>query len=250
MTQHSAATHRSRDGHDRARPVQAAMNAYWSARAVEYDAHQRRPERVARDVAAWTTVWRDALPAAPADVLDVGTGSGFVAFVHAGLGHRVVATDLAEGMVEVARARAEGVPGAPDFRIGDAVDPDFAPGSFDAITSRYLMWTLRQPASALANWRRLLRPGGVLAVVDGLWFPQGLGANPTPGFASSCDDEVRAALPLAEAPSIEATADALETAGFRDVTVSPLTTILELDREHGVAPGHELTVQHLIHGRA
>lgn len=230
--------------------VQAGMNAYWTDRARDYDAHQRRPERLARDVEAWSRIWGEALPAAPADVLDLGTGSGFVAFVHAGLGHRVVATDLAEGMIDVARGHAAALPGAPDFRLGDAVEPDFGQGSFDAITSRYLMWTLREPAVALANWRRLLRPGGVLAVVDGLWFPEGLDANPTPGFAASYDGEVRDALPLAEARSIEETAELVRAAGFRDVTVTPLTTILELDREYGVAPGHEVTVQHLIRGVA
>ena len=79
--------------------IQGNMNAYWSAQAADYDANQRRPERLARDVAAWSEIWGAALPTAPADVLDLGTGSGFVAFVHAGLGHRVVATDLAEGMI-------------------------------------------------------------------------------------------------------------------------------------------------------
>lgn len=231
-------------------PAQAGMNAYWSERATDYDAGQRRPERLARDVVAWSEVWRQALPVSPAEVLDLGTGSGFVAFVHAGLGHRVTATDLAAGMIEVARSHAHEVPGAPDFRIGDAVAPGFAPASFDAITSRYLMWTLREPQVALANWRRLLRPGGVLAVVDGLWFPEGLDANPTPGFAASYDGEVRDALPLAEARSIEETADVVRAAGFRDVTVTPLTTILELDREYGAAPGHEVTLQHLIRGVA
>lgn len=227
--------------------IQTGINSYWTGRAADYDAAQRRPERRDRDLAAWSQVWGSALPPAPADVLDLGTGSGFVAFVHAGLGHRVVATDLAEGMIEVARSHAHGA-GAPDFRLGDAVDPDFAPGSFDAITNRYLMWTLREPLVALANWHRLLRPGGVLAVVDGLWFPEGLEANTTPGFAASYDEEVRRALPLAEARSIDETAEVIRSAGFRDVTVTPLTTILELDREYGAAPGHEVTVQQLIRG--
>lgn len=226
--------------------VQANLNAYWTERAPLYDAHQQRPERLARDVAAWSEIWREALPDAPADVLDLGTGSGFVAFVHAALGHRVTATDLAEGMVEIARDRAATMAGAPDFRIGDAVAPDFAPGSFDAITNRYVMWTLREPEEALANWRRLLRPGGVLAVVDSTWFPEGLDANPTPGFAQWYDEHVRRALPLAEARSIEATVELVRSAGFRDVTVTPLTSILELDREYGVAPGHDVTLQFLV----
>ncbi|KRF19333.1 hypothetical protein ASG90_20860 [Nocardioides sp. Soil797] len=234
--------------------IQADLNDYWNGRAEEYDAHQRRPERLTRDVQEWSQVWREALGGESSDVLDLGTGSGFVAFVLARLGHRVTATDLSEGMIEVARNRADhaGAPEicAPELCIGDAVDPDFAPGSFDAITNRFLMWTLREPQRALANWRRLLRPGGVLAVVDGLWFPNGLAANPTPGFATTYDEQARAALPLAEARSIEVLAELVRAAGFRDVTVTPLTTILDLDREFGVAPGHELTLQHLVRGIA
>lgn len=231
-----------------ASPVQANLNAYWTERAPEYDAYQQRPERLPLDVAAWSEVWREALPEAPADVLDLGTGSGFVAFVHAALGHRVTATDLAEGMVQIAQRRAAELGNAPTFLIGDAVEPDFAPASFDAITNRYVMWTLREPERALANWRRLLRPGGVLALVDSTWFPDGLQANPTPGFAQRYDDRAREALPLAEARSIDDTLAVVEAAGFTDVTVTPLTSILELDREYGVAPGHDVTLQYLVRG--
>ncbi|WP_235738899.1 class I SAM-dependent methyltransferase [Nocardioides alcanivorans] len=230
--------------------VQANMNAYWTERAPLYDANQQRPERFERDVAAWSQIWGQALPASPADVLDLGTGSGFVAFVHAGNGHRVTATDLSDGMIEIARARAAQTPNAPDFGIGDAVSPDFTPGSFDAITNRYVMWTLREPEVALANWRRLLRPGGTLAVVDSTWFPEGLDLNPTPGFADWYDEHVRSALPLAEASTIEPTVEVVRAAGFRDVTVTPLTSILELDREYGVAPGHDVQLQYLVRGTA
>ena len=47
--------------------------------------------------------------------------------------------------------------------------PPFGPGSFDAVTNRHLLWTLTDPATALRNWHALLRPGGVLVVIDGIW---------------------------------------------------------------------------------
>lgn len=234
---------------------QENLNTYWSGRAPAYDDYQQRPERVDLDRAAWGEILAGVLPAAPADVLDLGTGSGFVAMVLASLGHRVTATDLADGMIERAREHAARVTNPPAFSVGDAVDPDFAPGSFDAITNRYLMWTLREPEQALTRWRRLLRPGGVLAIVDATWFAAGLvaegsGADAVSDFERSYDDVVRAALPLAEARSIDATRALVEGAGFRDVTVTPLTSIHDLDREHGVAPGHEVQLQHLVRGVA
>jgi SAM-dependent methyltransferase len=44
------------------------------------------------------------------------------------------------------------------------------PASFDVVTSRHFLWTLREPAKAMASWRNLLRPGGRLVAVDGFWF--------------------------------------------------------------------------------
>lgn len=248
----------SNSGQGSAAPVQDNINAYWTGRAPAYDDYQRRDQRWDVDRAAWADILAGALPPAPAQVLDLGTGSGYVAFLLAELGHHVTASDLSTGMLDRARAHAAelavaGEP-APIFFDDDAVAPDFAPESFDAITNRYLMWTLREPQTALANWQRILRPGGVLVVVDSTWFPDGMHAESATAdetdtaddFSRLYDRSVRGALPLAEARSIDATRDLVEAAGFAEVTVEPLTAILELDRAHGVAPGHHVQTQHLI----
>ncbi|GAA0252489.1 class I SAM-dependent methyltransferase [Cryptosporangium japonicum] len=225
--------------------VQERINSYWTERAPSYDDYQQRPDRLDADREAWGAIWAAALPAAPADVLDVGTGSGQVARTLARLGHRVTGIDLAEGMLARARAYGDDVL----FATGDAVEPPFPPGRFDAVVSRYVMWTLREPALAVANWIRLLRPGGTIAVVDSTWFPEGLDA-PGGTFGHWYDASVRNALPLAAAASIQRTADVFTAAGLTDVLVTPLPTILALDREFGVAPGHAVRTQYLIRGAA
>ncbi|MER5456446.1 class I SAM-dependent methyltransferase [Micromonospora sp. NPDC002389] len=229
--------------------TQERINAYWTGRAPAYDEYQQRPDRFADDQRAWSQIWSQALPAAPLDVLDVGTGTGQVAMVLAGLGHRVTGTDLSEGMLAEARRHAAAVTDGPVIQLGDAVAPDFPAGSFDAVTSRYLMWTLREPQTAVANWIRLLRPGGIVAVVDSTWFPNGLD-NASENFTGHYDSQVQAELPLATATSIDKTVAVLEEAGLADVTAVPLTSIYELDRRYGVAPNHEHQMQYLVTGRA
>ncbi|XVV13985.1 class I SAM-dependent methyltransferase [Actinoplanes sp. CA-131856] len=224
--------------------AQDRINEYWTGRAPAYEAYQQRPSRLAADNAAWSAIWASALPFAAGDVLDVGTGSGQVARIVAALGHRVTGIDLSEGMLDEARKHG----GPATFRPGDAVDPPFPPASFDVITGRYVMWTLRSPDTAVANWIRLLRPGGTIAMVDSTWFPDGLDKS-SETFTGFYDESVQAVLPLAASRTIDDTAAVLTRAGLQQVTVTPLTSIYELDQQHGVAENHELQMQFLITGR-
>lgn len=219
--------------------LQQTINDYWSERAPDYDRHQQRPERCDLDVAAWSAVWSAALPPAPAAVLDVGTGSGQVAWLLAGLGHDVTGIDLADGMLAIARERATTLADPPRFLLGDAVAPDLAPASYDVVVGRYVMWTLRDPAAAAARWFELVRPGGRVAMVDSTWFPEGIG---------DLYDGPETELPLAAAASIEESAEVLSEAGFVDVVVTPLERIHALDEQYGVAPGHRVQMQYLLTG--
>lgn len=228
--------------------LQARIDDYWDHRARVYDEAQHRDGRVAVDRDLWGRVWSDALPPAPARVLDLGTGSGHAAFVLADLGYDVTGVDSSAGMLDIARSRAAGAKGArPTFVLGDAVDPP-VDGGYDAVVSRYLMWTLREPLTALQRWRRLLRPGGVLAVVDSTWFDAGIKGSPSEFIASYAD--VIDDLPLAAADSITATAEVVAAARFTGVTTTPLTEVLEVDQRLGVAPGHRPRLQYLVRGTA
>lgn len=235
------------------RTVQERIDAYWSDRAPSYDAVQLARELDEGDHRVWSRVWSGALPPPPCDVLDLGTGTGVVACLLASLGHRVTGIDRAQGMLEAARTNAAVQVPAPTILEGDMVAPDFADDSFDVVTGRYVMWTLREPLAAIAAWCRVLRPGGLVAMVDSPWFPRGVpvdGEVVQHGMRQWYDDEVLAALPVAEARTIDDTAEVMREAGLRDVTVTPLTELLELDRRRGAAPGHVVQTQYLLTGTA
>lgn len=208
--------------------AQDRITAFWHMVGPDYEAHAGNvaaPE--SPEYAAWVRLYERLFPAAPADVLDVGTGTGFVALIAAGLGHRVTGIDLATGMLEVARRHASARGLGVRFTEGDAVAPDYREGSFDMITNRWLLWTLREPDRAFANWYRLLRPGGLVVSVDGFWGesseeePESDEAVPEV-FASYYTPETRDALPVMRLTDHGAIVAALTRAGFADVEAEDL----------------------------
>jgi ubiquinone/menaquinone biosynthesis C-methylase UbiE len=202
---------------------QERVTEFWSSIGRHYN---NDPENVvASDTdayAEWVEALRALLPPGPCDVLDVATGTGFVAFIAASLGHRVTGTDLAEGMLEVAREDADRRGIRPRFIVGDAVAPDFPDSSFDVVTNRHLLWTLLEPQLAFANWRRLLRPGGYVLAFDGVWRGMPEGPDEHEGyFERFYTREVRAAIPAMHIDTMEPLVEMFRRAGFSDVSATP-----------------------------
>ncbi len=211
-------------------PVQERITGFWSAVAPEYEAHGGNvPARGSAEYAAWVDAIRDLLPPVPADVLDIATGTGFVALIAAGLGHRVTGIDLAGPMLNEARTAARRRALSVAFAAGDAVQPEFPAASFDAIVNRHFIWTLREPVRAFRNWLRLLRPGGRVVSIDGFWFGQASEAAATDAAPNLFDGhytpETRAALPAMQLTTAEPVAAQFREAGFASVTVGNLAAV-------------------------
>lgn len=106
-------------------------------------------------------------------ILDLGCGTGVAARVIAGLpGLRgpITALDISEELVARGRAlaEAEGLGARITFRVGDAHSLSGMPrGGFDVVVMHTLISHVADPATVLAEARRLLRPGGKLVVFDG-----------------------------------------------------------------------------------
>jgi SAM-dependent methyltransferase len=170
------------------------------------------------------------LPDQPVDVLDVATGTGFLALVAADLGHRVTGIDLSTEMLSLAErtARARGLPVR--FAPGDAVAPDHDPQSVDVVTNRHLLWTLREPETAMANWLRILRPGSLVLSVDGHWFAnEGSKDSEIPSvFDQYYSPATRAALPFMPLGDTGPIVEAFERVGYSDVRAEYLPALTNL----------------------
>ncbi|MEV6737729.1 class I SAM-dependent methyltransferase [Streptomyces sp. NPDC051104] len=68
-----------------------------------------------------------------------------------------------------ARARAKLAGRDAVFLVGDAATPPVGEQLFDAVLVRHVLWTLPDPGRVLRHWRGLLRPGGRLVLVEGVW---------------------------------------------------------------------------------
>jgi len=103
-------------------------------------------------------------------ILDVGTGLGFLGCLLAEMGFKVTGIDISHGMISRARAISLERGFSFELCLGDAENLSFKSESFDVIISRHLLWTLPSPERALAEWIRILKPGGRIIAIDGNWF--------------------------------------------------------------------------------
>jgi arsenite methyltransferase len=106
-------------------------------------------------------------------VLDIGSGPGFLACEMAaivGETGSVHGVDPSESMLAIAAQRDRAAGSAPvEFRTGDALELPYPDQSFDAAVSTQVYEYVEDMAAALADARRVLRPGGRLLVLDTDW---------------------------------------------------------------------------------
>ncbi|MFE7532218.1 class I SAM-dependent methyltransferase [Kitasatospora sp. NPDC057542] len=109
---------------------------------------------------------------AGARVLDVGTGTGTVAVAACARGAKVSAVDAEPGMVDLAGQAAP----AAEVQVAALPELPFTDGEFDAVVGNFVLNHVGRPQQALAELRRVTRPGGTVAVT--IWA-----SPPAPGQA-------------------------------------------------------------------
>nr|BEL01499.1 class I SAM-dependent methyltransferase [Dehalococcoides mccartyi] len=156
------------------------IKRYWSNGSEQYD------KRTIGKLKEETDVYRNALHSTlqgdNLKILDIGTGTGFLALMLAEMGHRVTGLDMTEGMMDKAKHHAEVDKLTIDFRLGDAESLPFDNGSFDAVVCRWVLWTLPDQTRALSEWSRVTKTGGQMLVFDGQWRTNTFGSKLAQGI--------------------------------------------------------------------
>ncbi len=146
--------------------IKEDMTKYWSHRVAKFSV-LRQKEFACEKHEQWAAELDSYLPKGQQlKALDIGTGTGFLAFLLAEKGHQVSAIDLTPAMITEARQLADKLKLPVDFYVMDAEKPDFPAKSFDLIVTRKLTWTLPNLPQAYQAWHELLKPGGVLVNFD------------------------------------------------------------------------------------
>lgn len=220
--------------------IEDEIRRYWDADAATYDDSAQHRPTDPQVQAAWAATLARLLPPAPAAVLDCGAGTGFLSLIAARLGHRVTALDCSEKMLERLRRAASAEGFAVTVVVGPADDP---PTGFDAVMERHLLWTLPDPASALAAWRAAA-PSGRLVVVESLWGAAGPAERArsggqralarlrraAPHHHADYPAELRAALPLGRGTPPTDLCRLAEGAGWGDPGVERLRAVERAER--------------------
>ncbi len=99
-------------------------------------------------------------------VLDVACGTGELTRAFAAMtpAERVVGLDYTIEMLDIARTKRE-VPGI-EYTQGDAMLLPFPDASFDVVSIAFGIRNVQEPAKAIAEFRRVLKPGGRLLILE------------------------------------------------------------------------------------
>ena len=155
--------------------------------AVKHRREERAAEYFSRNAASWDQIRSLHVPDKAVEaalkklignrpfqsMVDLGTGTGRLLELFAPLYQRGVGIDLSREMLAVARANLDraGVTNA-QVRLGDLYAPPVERDRHDLVTMHQVLHYLEDPALAVREAARLLRPSGRLVIVD--FAPHGL----------------------------------------------------------------------------
>jgi len=136
------------------------LRRYWDKHARNYDKQMAFWERrLFGDGRQWVCAQ------ATGDVLEVAIGTGRnLPYYPQGI--RLTGVDFSPTMLQLARRQADRLGRTVDLRLGDAQALQLPDASFDTVVCTFSLCAIPDEPQALAEMRRVLRPGGRLLLLD------------------------------------------------------------------------------------
>jgi SAM-dependent methyltransferase len=139
-----------------------AKSSYYASDGAAYEMFLGRwTKRLAKAVLDFAEFSSDGA------LLDVGTGTGSMAFAMAARwpGRSIIGVDMAHPYVAYAKSQA--IHSRPSFEIGDAAKLPYDDGSFTGVAAQLVLNFVTKPDRALAEMIRVTRAGGI--IVGAVW---------------------------------------------------------------------------------
>jgi ubiquinone/menaquinone biosynthesis C-methylase UbiE len=205
----------------------------WSVVAAGWHRYRTTVETVKAEL---TSRLLDGLALGSGDrVLELGAGTGELARQLAAAvgpeGH-VTASDVAEGMVELIRGTTADLPQVDACRL-DALDIDRSDASYNAVVFRMGLMFVVPPLTALQEIRRVLKPGGRLALTtwagpeDNMWLASvGMAATVHGVLAGVMPTMPGGPMSLSDPAAVETLA---REAGFTEVAVQLVDVVFDVE---------------------
>lgn len=198
------------------------------------------------ECAQWKSDFREMLGYEKMQILDIGTGTGFIGILLAEMGHDVTGLDFSQKMMDFARDKVARKNINYEFVTGDAENPEFGDNTFDVSVCRYLLWTLPNPEKAISEWVRITKPGGKICIIDGNWENTGLkrkiGGRMLKIYRFAClnasfngksySKELNNALPNHSGVSKENLTTYLTKYGLENIRIKDLNHIRDIQSKH------------------
>jgi ubiquinone/menaquinone biosynthesis C-methylase UbiE len=114
---------------------------------------------------AWASLLAGKIPPG-SRILEVAPGPGYLAIELAKRGYGVTGLDISRTFVGIAKRNAAEAGVEADFRLGNASDMPWEAESFDALACTAAFKNFAEPARALMEMERVLKPGGAAWILD------------------------------------------------------------------------------------
>lgn len=207
---------------------------FWDDYSNQFDANHDTEDEQAWEAALAELIGEQRTQ----NVLDLGSGTGFLSNITARLGYPSVGVDIATGMLAHAVRNADACGSSALYMEGNALDLPSCDGTVDNIVNARLLWTIIKPDAMAREWFRVLRPGGKLLCFNRMEEGVGMQTSRTRPIydTDGMDDEL-----VYQNASFEELVDLLERNGFEDVEIRKLPGLTR--------PGYSWQCWHVLMGR-